>query len=823
MTTFYKSERRIFVAIILAITLNFTNFYYVESAVFWDLQSANITGYEEESLVYTLQGLVNKINEPPELFYNTGEKNIDFPQSDGLWVDYFKKYRNITFDKDPPKPILCDLITKYKNKLDGAVLYNSDGFSIYLAMTIAGLDNLLPISLNLIKSHDCLNELKVVQKVENFADKFDAYRWAITNLLPRTNSNLVFNADYYHNAVQSQGAATIMSVDYPIQNKAFIMNLCPLWKCDPIDCGKGGGRVPTPKETALYVEILESKPELVSVWGWSDPEHAYTNITAHAGGVVFCTFSTPNLSFWRAISIYLNTKPINPPKHDLNRKLDHDKVYIMFETNEGDTPRILSSQFTGAWVSNHRGKIPMGWAADPYLGTIFPELWNFYSKNTTVNDTFIDGVDGAGYIFLHSLGNHAKSYETRAGKVLQESGITVVDVGVASNKWPAATQSEIEEYVKNAHEGNGGDHTSPGMILNACGTAWNQSINFWLGDGTPVINSVCVGPKNDTSNGHYLYYYRNYLNQTEPKKDLASRISWASNHYKKPSEPLFLLIFGSLGVYGGNSDVFTFLSDVIDSLDENKYEVVGSWEMSRLARELYYQKNNKSAGPTDFIKNIENAIDDIGEELYLGSGCYWGRQYDYVQIELSSFGRKNSQVTTIGGYMYGNSTNKNACYYNKNDVSVYSEEGHAEVVKINVPKLKIADILKKYFESFVQIDTKIWEREDYFDLGPGYRALIGMKGGMKNNFVMNLIKQVDPHNTTFKIGKGSDSDTLGKNTVYIYDSDKFEFHQAELCLQFHNNQTGTYPKQYHDIKTILTSDGKLKKTNCPLPEIVGCK
>ena len=128
------------------------------------------------------------------MFYNTGEKNIDFPQSDGLWVDYFKKYRNITFDKDPPKPILCDLIIKYKNKLDGAVLYNSDGFSIYLAMTIAGLDNLLPISLNLIKSHDCLNELKVVQKVENFADKFDAYRWAITNLLPRTNSNLVFNA-----------------------------------------------------------------------------------------------------------------------------------------------------------------------------------------------------------------------------------------------------------------------------------------------------------------------------------------------------------------------------------------------------------------------------------------------------------------------------------------------------------------------------------------------------------------------------------------------------------------------------------------------------
>ncbi len=795
-------------------------------AIFWDLKNANITNYEEESLVYTLQGLVNRLGEPPELFYDTGKKNIDFPQSDRLWVEYFKKYRNVTFDNKPPKPILCDLVNKYKSKLDGAVLFNSDGFSIHIAMTIAGLDNLLPVSSSLMQNHACLKDVRIVKKLPDFKNKFSAYRWAIQYVLPRTNPKIVFNADYYHNAVQSQGAATIMSVDYPIQNKAFIMNLCPLWKCDPLDCGKGGGRIPTPKETALYVEILESKPELVSVWGWSDPEHAYTNITSHAGGVVFCTFSTPNLSFWRSISIYLNTKPINAPKHDLHRKLDHTKVYIMFETNEGDTPRILSSQFTGAWISAHRGKIPIGWAADPYLGTIFPELWNFYSTNTTVNDTFIDGVDGAGYIFLNSLGTHAQVYEKRAGKVLKESGISVVDVGVASNKWPAATKSELEEYVKNAHHGNGDDDKSPGMMLNACGTTWNQPINFWLSDGTPVINSVCNGPKNDTSNGHYLYYYRNYLNQTEPKKDLAGRITWASNHYKKSNEPLFLLIFGSLGLYGGNSDVFTFLSDVIDLLEPNKYEVVGSWEMSRLAREQfkYHKTSNNSFVDTnhDVNHNIDRSTEN-SEELYLGSGCYWGRQYNYVQIERSLFGRTSSQVTSIGGYMFGNSTNKKACYYNKKNVSIYSDEGHAEVIKINVPKLKIGQVLQTYFESFIRVDVKTWEREDYFDLGSGYRALIGMKGGMKNIYIMDIIQQVDPHNTTFKLGIGSDPDTLGTNTVYIYDSDNFEFHQAELCLQFHNNQTGTYPKQYHEIKNELVSRGKLVKTFCPTPEIVGCK
>lgn len=43
----------------------------------------------------------------------------------------------------------------------------------------------------------------------------------------------------------------------------------------------------TPHETQLYIEIVESREELVSVWGWSDPEHAYTNITTRAGGAVF--------------------------------------------------------------------------------------------------------------------------------------------------------------------------------------------------------------------------------------------------------------------------------------------------------------------------------------------------------------------------------------------------------------------------------------------------------------------------------------------------------------------------------------------------------
>ena len=37
--------------------------------------------YNEQALIYSIQGIVNK-NEEPELFLNTGHMDLDFPKSD---------------------------------------------------------------------------------------------------------------------------------------------------------------------------------------------------------------------------------------------------------------------------------------------------------------------------------------------------------------------------------------------------------------------------------------------------------------------------------------------------------------------------------------------------------------------------------------------------------------------------------------------------------------------------------------------------------------------------------------------------------------------
>ena len=49
----------------------------------------------------------------------------------------------------------------------------------------------------------------------------------------------------------------------------------------------------------------------------------------------------------------------------------------------------------------------------------------------------------------------------------------------------------------------------------------------------------------------------------------------------------------------------------------------------------------------------------------------------------------------------------------------------------------------------------------------------------------------------FKVveGKGNDGDTLGKQIVYVYDSNKFPFYQGEVYHQYHNDfQNPAYGK-----------------------------
>lgn len=80
--------------------------------------------------------------------------------------------------------------------------------------------------------------------------------------------------------------------------------------------------------------------------------------------------------------------------------------------------------------------------------------------------------------------------------------------------------------------------------------------------------------------------------------------------------------------------------------------------------------------------------------------------------------------------------------------------------------------------------------------------MIGIPGGIQGpNFLM-IEAAAKEQGVGLKLleGKGDDEDTLGKKRVWVMDSTKFPFYQAEIYHQFHGILRCLYSKnECHDI------------------------
>jgi len=210
--------------------------------------------------------------------------------------------------------------------------------------------------------------------------------------------------------------------------------------------------------------------------------------------------------------------------------------------------------------------------------------------------------------------------------------------------------------------------------------------------------------------------------------------------------------------------------------------------------------------------------------LYLGDGCYWARQHLFIAgFEKGVLKRKDSELTAVTGYAgsakFG--AGGKVCYHNSEGKADYEALGHAEVVSLEVPASSLVELFSTYFKSFVESSPGVWSREDFADFGPAYRSVVGFPGGMANDTMLAAMNKANLHNMTLTAGAGADPDNYHNNTVYVMDSDKFPFVQAELCMQFHDGIGAAYPEAYHNLSQTLQHEGRLHSTGCPIPDICG--
>ena len=84
------------------------------------------------------------------------------------------------------------------------------------------------------------------------------------------------------------------------------------------------------------------------------------------------------------------------------------------------------------------------------------------------------------------------------------------------------------------------------------------------------------------------------------------------------------------------------------------------------------------------------AANDPRASVYLGQGCFWHTQFDFVQIERDSGGpfarTAHADVTALVGYAGGLFTSADGlvCYHGGPPGSEYGDNGHAEVVQVQL-------------------------------------------------------------------------------------------------------------------------------------------
>ncbi len=223
------------------------------------------------------------------------------------------------------------------------------------------------------------------------------------------------------------------------------------------------------------------------------------------------------------------------------------------------------------------------------------------------------------------------------------------------------------------------------------------------------------------------------------------------------------------------------------------------------------------------ISGASSASAAVDRDVYFGVGCFWHVQHEFVHAEQNILGRDSSQVTSAAGYAGSDKlakssrdpTNKGiVCYHNLMGEGDYGKLGYGEVVGMKIPETKgaMTAFAKEYFSLF-----KNGDRPDLGDRGPEYRSLLGLTGGMSNPLMAEIEKEANAVGIQLKAGKGSDADTSGKKIVWVMDSDKFPFQQAEIYHQFHDGfmPGEQYPESYNSQAVAAYKDGRITTTGCP--------
>ena len=365
-----------------------------------DMSAAKLSD-EERVMFCTLQGIINRTR-PRILLYNHNEE----PQN--TWPSAHSL-------KSVPVPTSTPyaLVKQFKEEIKGLVLYSNERCNHYsnLAVTIAGLDRLLPVTAG-IRAKLVANgmDFPVVEDLTSLtmSTAFDVYTYLYNNYWSRCNHRLLISErptiPYVHDIGAACGSACV-------------------W-LDPRSS----------RERQLLDKMLKDMtPGRDIVLGWYPEERSGVGEATQYGLSTVPADFFENTTVYTAVNKIVKITPV--PKRP---KLEN-KVYAAIYISDGDNIQYCQHAMAKIFEQSGRGKMAMNWTISPALADFSPMMLNYYYRKATTNDCFVSGPSGLGYAMPYDAHNsryYASSTSSRVitpyaqltQRYLEKAGLRIITI-----------------------------------------------------------------------------------------------------------------------------------------------------------------------------------------------------------------------------------------------------------------------------------------------------------------------------------------------------------------------------------------------------------
>ena len=349
-----------------------------------DMSKASLSD-EERVMFCTLQGIINRTR-PRIILYNHNEE----PQS--TWPSAHNLKTGAISTTTP-----YNLVKPFIEEINGLVLYSqqqNEHFS-NLAVTIAGLDRLLPVT----------EEIRT--KLVNSGMDFPV----VVDLTSLTMSNAVGVYTYLYNNYWSRCNHRLLISERPKIPYVHDIGAACGSACVYLDPRNSS-------ECALLDKFLrDMTPGRDIVLGWYPEERSGVGEATKYG------LSTVPADFFENTTVYTSVnrsvKKAPVPKRP---KLEN-KVYATVYLSDGDNIQYCQHAMAKIFEQGGRGQMALNWTISPALADFSPAMLNYYYGKATTNDCFVCGPSGLGYAMpFNGLGSGSGTYYTSSGTTLSLSG-----------------------------------------------------------------------------------------------------------------------------------------------------------------------------------------------------------------------------------------------------------------------------------------------------------------------------------------------------------------------------------------------------------------